>query len=501
MNKKESRKSLDNIELTERKLSEAEVDKQKRFLKSLLDAIPDLIFYKDKSSTYLGCNKAFANVFIGMQERDIIGKTDLDLLKDAKLARAFRQKDSEVMETGKTRSNEEEITLVNGDIIDLETVRAPFYDENGKIAGLIGISRDITERKRLEEALQEERNLFIGGPTIVFIWRNMDGWPVEYVSPNVYQILGYTVEDFLSGKISYTSIVQRDDREQISKEVVMHAINEKAFFEQDYRIITAGGEIRWFLECTVVNKCSASGEVTHLHGYLNDITDRKLLETKMAHLDRLNAIGEVAAGIGHEVRNPMTTVRGYLQLFQKKEEFAGYQDQFSAMIEELDRANSIITEFLSLAKNKSMEKKLGNLNSVIQAILPILQAEIFQKGHQLKVEMDVIPDSVFDEKEIRQLILNMVRNGLEAMNSSGVLTIKTSFEQGNIALVIQDTGSGIPAEVLDKLGTPFITTKDQGTGLGLSICYRIAARHGASIEVSTGFRGTIFTTIFRQKEP
>ena len=229
---------------------------------------------------------------------------------------------------------------------------------------------------------------------------------------------------------------------------------------------------------------------------MNDITERKLIESKMAHLDRLNAIGEVAAGIAHEVRNPMTTVRGYLQLFQKKEEFVNYQDQFGTMIDELDRANSIITEFLSLAKNKAVQKTHGNLNNVIQALFPILQAETFRQGHQLHAQIGEIPDFVFDEKELRQLILNVVRNGLDAMEHSGVVTIKTCSENGNIILAIQDTGSGIPAEVLEKLGTPFITTKEQGTGLGVSICYGIAARHSGIIEVSTSSEGTTFTVTF-----
>jgi len=355
--------------------------------------------------------------------------------------------------------------------------------------------KEISERKYVEEALRAERSLFMGGPTIVCLCKNAEGYPVEYVSPNVYQILGYAVEDFLSGKVNYASIVHPDDREQVVAEGLRHTNSRTDFFEQVSRIITASGETCWFLIFTVVKR-NLSGEVTHYHGYMNDITEHKLIESKMAQMDRLNAVGEVAAGIGHEVRNPMTTVRGYLQLFQNKADFAKYHDQFSTMIEELDRANSIITEFLSLAKNKSVEKKHGNLNNVIQALFPLLQAETFQKGHQLQAEIGEIPDSIFDEKEIRQLILNMVRNGLDAMESSGVVTIKTYSENGNIKLAIQDTGSGIPAEVLDKLGTPFVTTKDNGTGLGLSICYRIADRHDAIIEVSTGSEGTTFTIMF-----
>jgi signal transduction histidine kinase len=219
-------------------------------------------------------------------------------------------------------------------------------------------------------------------------------------------------------------------------------------------------------------------------------------EEEIARLDRLNLVGEMAAGIGHEVRNPMTTVRGYLQMFMKKQEFTNYHEQVSTMIDELDRANCIITEFLSLAKNKAIEMKCGNLNRVITALFPLLQADAFRVGHEIRIELDDIPDSIFDEKEIRQLILNLVRNGLEAMEYSGVVTIRTYVDNDQVILSVKDIGVGIPAEVMDKIGTPFMTTKEQGTGLGLAVCYRVAHRHGAKIDVSTGSTGTTFTINF-----
>lgn len=219
---------------------------------------------------------------------------------------------------------------------------------------------------------------------------------------------------------------------------------------------------------------------------------------ELAHLDRLNLVGEMAAGIGHEVRNPMTTVRGYLQMLQMKNEFTNYHEQFSTMIDELDRANSIITEYLSLAKNKAIDIKRGNLNSVILSLLPLIQADAFSKGHQIHTDFGEILDIEFDEKEVRQLILNLVRNGFEAMEEySGEVIIRTYQKEDFILLEIQDTGLGIPDDVMKKLGTPFVTTKDHGTGLGLPVCYRIVERHGAKIDVTTGPQGTTFTIRFK----
>jgi signal transduction histidine kinase len=224
--------------------------------------------------------------------------------------------------------------------------------------------------------------------------------------------------------------------------------------------------------------------------------EKQKLEAELVQLDRLNLVGQMAASIGHEIRNPMTTVRGYLQLFQIKGEFANYKGQIDTMIEELDRANSIITEFLSLAKNKAVKMKLGNLNQVVLALFPLLQADAFRRGHQLSVEYGTIPDSEFDEKEIRQLIFNLVNNAFDAMENSGEVTIRTYPADDRLVLAVQDTGTGISHEVLGKLGIPFVTTKDKGTGLGLPVCYRIAERHGAKITIDTGCKGTTFSVSF-----
>lgn len=213
-------------------------------------------------------------------------------------------------------------------------------------------------------------------------------------------------------------------------------------------------------------------------------------------MDRLNIVGEMAAALGHEIRNPMTTVRGYLQLFQHKKDFAKYHENLGVMINELDRSNNIITEFLSLAKNKAVEMKIGNINDVIRSLQPLLQADAAYRGHQLTTDLGTIPDNKFDKKEIRQMILNLVRNGFEAMQNGGEVIIKTYQQNGKLYISIKDLGRGITDEVMQKIGTPFFTTKDSGTGLGLPICYRIADRHGAKILIDSASKGTTVTIEF-----
>lgn|GEM_PF-1096301 len=223
---------------------------------------------------------------------------------------------------------------------------------------------------------------------------------------------------------------------------------------------------------------------------------RQSIEREIAKLERLNVIGQLAAGLAHEVRNPMTTIRGFLQLLQSKNELHGYLNYFSLMIEELDRANSIIREFLTLSKNKTTVFELASLNKLITTLFPLIQADAHNQGKKSIFEAGDIVDLEIDSNEIIQLILNLARNGLEAMPKEGCLTIKTYMDEEYVVLYIKDEGTGIQAEDVVKLGTPFFTTKETGTGLGIPICYDIAERHNALIDIETSHDGTTFFVRF-----
>jgi len=229
-----------------------------------------------------------------------------------------------------------------------------------------------------------------------------------------------------------------------------------------------------------------------------DITEQKNLEKGIARLDRLNIIGKMAASMSHEVRNPMTTVRGFLQLLAKKEYNGKYKEYYELMLSELDRANDILTEYLSVARPRDPDFKMQDLNKILISLQPLLQADAHKIGKIFTFDLGVIPESLLDDGEIRQLILNLCRNGLEAMSEGGKTVTVTTFLQGDeVILSITDEGPGISEEMIEKLGTPFLSTKDNGTGLGLAVCYGIVAKHKATMEVSTSPTGTTFLVKFR----
>ena len=228
----------------------------------------------------------------------------------------------------------------------------------------------------------------------------------------------------------------------------------------------------------------------------NDVTELRNFEQEISKLERMNLIGQIAASIGHEIRNPMTTVRGYLQLLGEKPGNVTQKPTFDLMISELDRANAIITEFLSLAQTKQSDLKTQNLNDILNILSPLLDADAFTNNKQMCIILGEIPNLKLSEKEISQLVLNLIRNGLEAMSEGGTLTIRTYVECDKVVLEIEDEGCGIPKENLKKLGTPFFTTKDNGTGLGLATCYKIVESHNAKIHINSSSSGTIFCILF-----
>lgn len=230
----------------------------------------------------------------------------------------------------------------------------------------------------------------------------------------------------------------------------------------------------------------------------HEVEKRERIELEVAKLERLNVIGQLAAGLAHEVRNPMTTIRGFLQLLQNKAELFTYRSYFDLMIEELDRTSSIITDFLALAKNKPIKLKRLCLNTLLTNLFPLLLADAYSLGKKCVFEPGEIADMDIDTNEITQMILNFARNGIEAMPLNGCLTISTFMDGKDIVLSIRDEGTGIDTEDISKLGTPFFTTKESGTGLGLPLCYSIAERHKAKIDVKSGPEGTTFLVRFPQ---
>jgi len=327
-------------------------------------------------------------------------------------------------------------------------------------------------------------------------------------------IIGMTLDGIIIDWNRGAECIYEYSEAEIIGESVKKLIPSKNCFECDNSLLsispampmTQFETIRQRKDGQLINVCltvspikDQSGEIVGVSTIVRDVTAQKKLEKEMARMDQMNLVGEMAASIGHEVRNPMTTVRGFLQLLEQNKDSDKFSDYIPLMISELDRANSIITEFLSISRTKATEFARLNLNTIINSILPLVQADAISADKWVTTKLEEIPNLLLDDKEIRQVILNITRNGFEAMNEGGCLLIKTCFEDNVVILSIQDEGRGIEPEIMDRLGTPFFTTKEKGTGLGLAVCYGIAARHNATLTLETSPMGSTVYVKFKVK--
>jgi len=354
---------------------------------------------------------------------------------------------------------------------------------------------DITGHKKVEKDLRlwEERFsvAFNASPSAMAITTLSDGLYID-INKSFAEMTGYQPHEVIGYTTAELNIwAVPEDRHKIVE--LLSKVHTIRNIETKFR--TKSGKILTTLfsaELIILN------DTPYIISSVTDITGRKQMEQEIARLDRLHLVGEIAAGIGHEIRNPMTTMRGFLQLLRSKKDCAQYKSYYDLMIEELDRANSIISEFLFLARNKPVSLKILNINHIVTAISPLIAADALITDKYIEMDLsDGIPDLCLNEKEIRQLIYNLTRNGLEAMAPGGKLTIKTFVDVSEVVLAVQDEGSGIEPDVLGKLDIPFFTTKENGTGLGLPVCYSIAARHNATIKIDTGTAGTTFSVSFK----
>jgi len=328
---------------------------------------------------------------------------------------------------------------------------------------------------------------------IIFSYQFFPEGKIKYISPSALIVTGYPAEEYYANSNLILELIHPDDTSILNEFITNLPCSIE--LPLTLRLVRKDNTTLW-IEQKCVPLYNDNGCLIALQGIIRDITLRKKLEQMSSLFDRMNMVGSMAATVAHEIRNPLTTVRGYLQVIGRKHEYQKDKDKFNLMLEEIDRANSIIREYLSLSREKLVILKQCSLNGIIEALFPLIQADATSSKVYVNLDLALIPELLLDENELRQLLLNLVRNSIEAMPEGGDLLIRTFQEDCNVVLSISDEGVGIPSHILEKLGTPFITTKDTGTGLGLPICYQIAHRHKATIKISTSHEGTTFFVYF-----
>jgi PAS domain S-box-containing protein len=353
--------------------------------------------------------------------------------------------------------------------------------------------------------LQEERQVFLSGPVVVFKWRNEPGWPVEYASPNVEQVFGYTAQEFLEGRVAYADLIPPEDLQRVAEEVrVASSGNRPAFRHAPYRVRHRAGHVVWLDDFTTIQRGS-DGTPISFFGYVIDTTERhdvdeerQRLKAQMLHAQKLESLGLLAGGIAHDFNNLLTGILGNVALAEaaaSPAESAGFMQRIRGASE---RAAELCRQLLAYSGRGAFKVGPCDLNALVEDMGQLLSVAV-PKHVELRFQLAApLPSIEADATQIRQLLLNLITNASEAIGErAGAVDVET-FERGSrVCVSVRDNGCGMGAETLERIFDPFFSTKFEGRGLGLAAVRGILNGHGGTIDVeSAEGRGTQILVTF-----
>jgi two-component system cell cycle sensor histidine kinase/response regulator CckA len=509
-------------DIAERKRADAAIRESERRFRLLVENTTDTLFLHDFDGKIIDVNE-HACKNLGYTREELLSLSIQDIDQDVVSGGHFEQ--WEQMVPGMPITLEGVHRRKDGTTFPVEIRLVVF--ESGEERLMLGVVRDITERKRAEDALREAYNIINRSPAVVFLWKNAEGWPVEFVSENVKGLFGYTAEEFTSGKISYAVTVHPDDLERVARELTAYSKEEgrKDFIHEPYRIVTKDRETKWLNDMTFIRR-NEKGDITHYQGIVLDISERVNTEDEKARLQaqlqralKMEAIGTLAGGVAHDLNNILSGLVSYpdLLLVQLPQD-SPLRGPIVTMQDSGQKAADIVQDLLTLARRGVATMEVVNLNERITEYLRSPECEKLKSFHpEVKIQPDLneeILNISGSKVHLTKTIMNLVSNAAEAMTGGGTITISTEnryidrlirgydrVEEGDyVILSVSDTGVGIPAEDLERIFEPFYTKKvmgRSGTGLGMAVVWGTVKDHRGYIDVqSTEGKGTTFSLYF-----
>ncbi|UFJ41147.1 PAS domain S-box protein [Brevibacillus humidisoli] len=370
----------------------------------------------------------------------------------------------------------------DGSLFPVSLSCSPLRDKAGTIVGICTISKDTTAETKTIEELRENvaqyRLLIEATNDIIGIYDLQ--LKQKFISPSIQLHSGLSQEEYMSADV--TSRIHPDDLARVTSTYQTLAV-EKKTVQVEYRAQHKNGS--WvYLEARAVPILNERQEVENILVVERNVTERKQNEEFLRKTEKLSVIGQLAAGIAHEIRNPLTSLKGFVQYLQPL--LPEHKTFTDIMLSELERINLIVSEMLILAKPQSLQMKQRDVRDILSNVVTLLRSEANLQSIDIITQFDTTPLLVdCEENQLKQVFINILKNAMEAVIHGGKIVIQASKRDDQILIRFADNGCGIPSELIPKLGEPFYTTKDTGTGLGLMISNKIMKDHGGQIQITS----------------
>ncbi|MBI1841738.1 MAG: PAS domain-containing protein [Verrucomicrobia bacterium] len=542
----------------ERKQVEDALAQERDLLHTIIDNLPDRIFIKDLQSRFMKINRSLAQRFGPSHPRDMVGKSDADFFS-SEHAEIARRDEQRIIETGQPILDKvERETLPDGTGHWVITSKLPLRDKQQRLIGTFGISRDITQLKETEEALASERNLLRSLidhlPDYIYAKDDQCRYTLDNEAhrrllgvSRLEEILGKKVTDFFPARLA--GQYDKDDQTIVRTGVPLVNHEEPAVDRLNNQ--------RWHCTSKIPLR-DANDQVNGLVCITRDITDTRLAQERLEkanselarsreelmraltdlqgshrqlkeaqgqliQAEKMQSIGRLAAGVAHEVKNPLAIIRMGLDHLGQEIPETNVEAQLSLrdMREAVQRADGIILGLLDFAKPRELNARPQDLNAVVEQAVSLVRFPAKQSKVKFVRELAPhLPEVWIDPDKLKQVLVNVFANAIHAMGDGGSLTVRTKlktldqsdldrvtdsrnahvFHQGDrVAMIeVKDNGPGIPPDKLAHIYDPFFTTKEpgKGTGLGLTVTRRLIEMHGGTIDIRNRKNGGVAVTIW-----
>ncbi|WML27006.1 PAS domain S-box protein [Neobacillus sp. OS1-33] len=471
-------------------------------LSTLINSMVDFVNFKDGEGRWIEANEFGLQLF-QLEKVDYRGKKDselaeyTDFYRDA--LRFCEISDEETWNNRKITRVEEVLPVPDGSVKIFDTIKVPLFYEDGSRQGLVIIGRDITERKemalKLAESQQQYKSLFEYSPDIVYML-DLEG-TITNLNPQFDVITGFNREEAIGKNVK--QLLPKRYKPYLPK-FISTVVEEIKPVMYELNIPHANGN-RIILQCTSL-PIIINGNITGIIGYGSDVTKLRETEERLRRTEKLSIVGELSASVAHEIRNPLTSLKGFVQLLQMED--VKHQFYYQIMLDELNRINDIVGELLLLAKPQLLKYTKAYLQKLLQDVISLLNTEA--SLYNVQIEVHFTENELWiecDPNQLKQLFINVIKNSIEASQNGGkVEIVLEQIEKSRVLITIKDNGCGISKERLEKIGEPFYSSKEKGTGLGLTVSFKIVQSHqgtihfdsqknqGTSVQITLPFKQT-----------